>query len=202
MDTNFDKELIEEINRFRANPKIIKINLEKELKNFSLKKQNETVLKEIKAFLENLDDVQCYPKLENNKILKEIAKIELLKYKKREANQKYINNNEIKKLFPNYFSNYEILAIKAKKISNIVTDILIEKPEKFKIRKNILCNSKFNQIGIAKELHTKENKENFYIFIFATKIIYEPKIIKKENLYKLKKPKINDIIKKSSNVKY
>ena len=38
MDTNFDKELIKEINQFRTNPKIIKIYLEKEIKTFNLKK--------------------------------------------------------------------------------------------------------------------------------------------------------------------
>ena len=74
---SFAKNVIKELNKFRANPKSIQHQCELIHKGLSRLKGNDPFLKEIESFIKTLESMSPLPELRYNEVLTEAAKKEL-----------------------------------------------------------------------------------------------------------------------------
>ena len=178
MYSKLSNNIIQEINKFRSNPKSFKKDLELKLnKLIHLNQPIKPILDEIGTFIKSLDSFPRLPILKYNNDLTEIIKKELQNSKNKLLYPKY---KIIEKLKLNYFENPQIIVINIKNKFDVVSHILFENLDKFKIRKDILCQQKLNQIGI-KVIVKKENEDNKIFLIFANIIQNKPKIENNSN---------------------
>ena len=175
MTTKFAQSVINELNKFRTSPKRIQHQCEVIRKGFSRIKAGDPFLNEIDFFVKKLDSMKQLPILEFNDVLSEAAKRELPSFRQKNY-QKYRRSEKIKGIVPEYY----LVASPALAADdgaddpiNVLTKILLDKQDKLKEGRDILCDPKFTQIGIAHEIYDEENR---IIMIFATEYISdEPK---------------------------
>ena len=169
MSTKFAKDVIKELNIFRSNPKSIQHQCELIQKGFSRLRANDPFLKEIESFVKELQTINPLPELKYNKVLSESAEKELPKFRGRENYQKY--RKSIKGIVPDYFlvaSPALIADDGADEPINVLTKTLLNKFDRYKEGRSIICDPKFTEVGIAHEVY---EEENMVILIFATKNI-------------------------------
>ena len=169
MSTKFAKNVIKELNIFRSNPKSIQHQCELIQKGFSRLRANDPFLKEIETFVNELQIIKPLPELNYNKVLSESAEKELPKFRGRENYQKY--RRSIKGIVPDYFLEASPALIAddgADEPINVLTKTLLNKLDKYKEGRSILCDPIYTQVGIAHEVF---DEENMVILIFATKNI-------------------------------
>ena len=189
MTSRFAKSVLEELNKFRAKPKSIQHQCELIRKGFSRIKSTDPFLNEIDYFVKQLDSMKQLPELEFNEVLSEAAKRELPSFRGKKGYHKYKRSNSIKGIVPEYYlvASPALAADEgADDPINVLTKILLDKQDRLKEGRDILCDPKFTQIGIAHEVFDKENK---VVMIFATEFISdEPKFeIPFGNITELKK---------------
>jgi Ca2+-binding EF-hand superfamily protein len=189
MTSKFAQSVIEELNKFRASPKSIQHQCELIRKGFSRIKSTDPFLNEIDYFVKQLDSMQQLPELEFNEVLSEAAKRELPSFRGKKGYHKYKRSDSIKGIVPEYY----LVASPALAADdgaddpiNVLTKILLDKQDRLKEGRDILCDPKFTQIGIAHEVYDEENR---IIMIFATEFVSdEPKFeIPFGNIDELKK---------------
>ena len=177
MSSPFAESVFIELNKFRAKPKSIQHQCELVRKGFSHIRAGDPFLDEIDYFLKQLDSMQTLPTLEFNEILTEAAKRELPSFRGKRGYLKYRRSNEIKGIVPEYY----LVASPALAADdgaddpiNVLTKILLDKQDRLKEGRDILCDPKFTQVGIAHEIY---DDENMIIMIFAREFISndEPK---------------------------
>ena len=139
MISKFAQSVIKELNNFRNNPKSIQHQCEVIRKGFSRLKAGDPFLNEIDYFIKALDSMKKLSQLELNEVLCEAAKKELPNFRGKSSYQKYS--------------------------INVLTKILLDKQDRLKDGRDILCDPKFTQVGIAHEVF---EEENMVILIFAT----------------------------------
>ena len=169
MSTKFAKNVIKELNIFRSNPKSIQHQCELIQKGFSRLRANDPFLKEIETFVNELQIIKPLPELNYNKVLSESAEKELPKFRGRENYQKY--RRSIKGIVPDYFLEASPALIAddgADEPINVLTKTLLNKFDRYKEGRSIICDPKFTEVGIAHEVY---EEENMVILIFATKNI-------------------------------
>lgn len=171
MTSNFAKSVLTELNKFRSSPKSIQHQCEVIRKGFSRIKSGDPFLNEIDYFVKKLDTMQQLPQLEYNDILAEAAKRELPSFHGKRGYIKYKRSDSLKGIVPEYY----LVASPALAADdgaddpiNVLTKILLDKQDKLKEGRDILCDPHFTQIGIAHEIFDNENK---IIMIFATEYI-------------------------------
>ena len=171
MSTNFAKSVLDELNKFRSSPKSIQHQCEVIRKGFSRIKSGDPFLNEIDYFVKELDTMKQLPQLEYNAILAEAAKRELPSFRGKRGYIKYKRSDSIKGIVPEYY----LVASPALAADdgaddpiNVLTKILLDKQDKLKEGRDILCDPHFTQIGIAHEIYDNENR---IIMIFATEYI-------------------------------
>ena len=189
MTSHFAQSVLTELNKFRANPRSIQHQCEVIRKGFSRIKAGDPFLNEIDYFVKELDTMEQLPQLEINKVLSEAAKRELPSFRGKKGYQKYKRSNSIKGIVPEYYlvASPALAADEgADDPINVLTKILLDKQDRLKEGRDILCDSKFTQIGIAHEIF---DNENMVIMIFATEYVSdEPKFeIPFGNISELKK---------------
>ena len=116
------------------------------------------------------------PVLEFNEILSEAAKRELPSFRGKRGYLKYRRSNGVKGIVPEYY----LVASPALAADdgaddpiNVLTKILLDKQDRLKEGRDILCDPQFTQVGIAHEVY---DEENMIIMIFAREFISdEPK---------------------------
>ena len=189
MTTRFAKLVLDELNKFRSSPKSIQHQCEVIRKGFSRIKSSDPFLNEIDYFVKELDSMKQLPALEFNEILSEAAKRELPSFRGKKGYQKYRRSDSIKGIVPEYY----LVASPALAADdgaddpiNVLTKILLDKQDRLKEGRDILCDPNFTQIGIAHEIF---DEENMVIMIFATEYVSdEPKFeIPFGNISELKK---------------
>ena len=189
MTTKFAQSVLDELNKFRTSPKSIQHQCEVIRKGFSRIKAGDPFLNEIDYFVKELDSMERLPVLEFNEILSEAAKRELPSFRGKKGYQKYRRSGGVKGIVPEYYlvASPALAADEgADDPINVLTKILLDKQDRLKEGRDILCDPNFTQIGIAHEIFDQENK---VIMIFATEYISdEPKFeIPFGNISELKK---------------
>ena len=168
MTTKFARLVLDELNKFRSSPKSIQHQCEVIRKGFSRIKSGDPFLNEIDYFVKELDSMKKLPALELNDILSEAAKRELPSFRGKKGYQKYRRSDSVKGIVPEYY----LVASPALAADdgaddpiNVLTKILLDKQDRLKEGRDILCDPNFTQIGIAHEIF---DEENMVIMIFAT----------------------------------
>lgn len=189
MSTKFAQSVLRELNKFRTNPRSIERQCELVRKGFSRIRHGDPFLKEIDYFIQELQSMSTLPALELNDALTEAAKKELPNFVGKSVYQKYRRNEDVKGIVPDlYMSAYPAMVADdgADEPINVLTKVLLDKQDRFKEGRNILCDSKFTQVGIAHEVF---EEENWVICIFASKVVDdEPEYeLPKGDLTELKK---------------
>ena len=189
MTTKFAQSVLDELNKFRSSPRSIQHQCEVIRKGFSRIKSGDPFLNEIDYFVKELDSMQQLPKLEFNQVLSEAAKRELPSFRGKKGYQKYKRSDSIKGNIPEYYlvASPALAADDgADEPINVLTKILLDKQDRLREGRDILCDPNFTQIGIAHEIF---DQENMIIMIFATEYVSdEPKFeIPFGNISELKK---------------
>ena len=167
--SNFAQEVIKEINKFRGNPKSIQHRCELIRKGLSRLRGDDPFLKDIDAFVSELKSIKPLPQLKYSVSLSESAKKELPNFRGRESYQKIKRGNNIKGIVPDYYlvaSPALVADDGADEPINVVTKTLLNKLDKSKEGRHILCDPNYTEVGAAHEVF---DEENMVILIFATK---------------------------------
>ena len=171
MKNKFSQNVIKELNKFRSNPKSIQHQCELIQKGFSRLRANDPFLKEIESFVKELEIIKPVPELTYNEVLSEAAKKELPKFRGRSDYKKYRTGKSLKGIVPdNYLEAFPALIADdgADEPINVLTKTLLNKLDKLKEGRSILCDAKYTQVGIAHEVF---DEENMVILIFASKCV-------------------------------
>ena len=176
MASRFADNVIKELNKFRANPQSIQHQCELIRKGFSRIKAGDPFLNEIDNFVKALETMKQLPTLELNEVLSNAAKKELPNFRGKASYKKYRRTDAIKNIVPDYYmvaSPAMVADDGADEPVNVLTKILLDKQDRFKEGRDILCDPRFTQVGIAHEIF---DEENMVILIFAREYVEdEPK---------------------------
>ena len=166
----FEKDILKEINTFRQNPKSIQRQIEVFGKGVSRLKPNDPFLKEIDEFIRTIDQIPKMPPVALNNTLSQIAKDEAKKYSRNESSYKpFLIGNQLRGILPDGFlsQNPGLIADSgADEAQNVVPKLLLNRSDKEKKGRKILCSTEYTQVGIA---NTEFEGENYYVIIFANK---------------------------------
>ena len=166
---SFAKNVIKELNKFRANPKSIQHQCELIHKGLSRLKGNDPFLKEIESFIKTLESMRPLPELRYNEVLTEAAKKELPNFRGRSNYQKVKKAHSLKGIVPDdYLEAVPALVADdgADEPINVLTKTLLNREDKAKEGRAVICDPKYTQVGVAQE---EFQEENMVILIFATK---------------------------------
>jgi Ca2+-binding EF-hand superfamily protein len=171
MTSIFAENVIKELNKFRSNPKSIQHQCELIRKGFSRIRAGDPFLNDIDYFLKSLETMKQLPTVEYNEVLSAAAKKELPNFRGKASYKKYRRTDDIRGIIPDHY-----LVAKPAMVAddgaddpiNVLTKILLDKQDRFKEGRDILCDSKFTQVGIAHEVF---DEENMVILIFATEYV-------------------------------
>ena len=169
MDDKFAQEVIKELNKFRSNPKSLQHQCEIIRTGFSRFRAEDPFLKEIDAFIKELDSLSKLPNLKYNEDLSNAAKKELPNFRGKEDYQKY--RRTVKGIVPDHYLTASPAMVAddgADQPVNVLTKTLLDRNDKAKEGRKI-----FTQVGIAHEVFTEEN---MVILIFATQAVEDPKL--------------------------
>jgi|GEM_PF-3399083 len=119
----------------------------------------------------------------------EAAKAELPNFVGKSVYNKYRRNEDVRGIVPDLYmvaSPAMVADDGADEPINVLTKVLLDKQDRFKEGRNILCDPKFTQVGIAHEVF---EEENWVVCIFATRFVDdEPEVdLPKDDLTELKK---------------
>ncbi len=103
--------------------------------------------------------------------------------------KKYRRGDDLKGIIPELYEKANPAMVAddgADEPVNVLTKVLLDKQDRFKEGRNILCDAKFTQVGIAHEVF---EEENWVVCIFATRFVDdEPEYdLPKQDLTELKK---------------
>ena len=171
MKSKFAENVIKELNKFRSNPKSIQHQCEVIRKGFSRIRAGDPFLNEIDYFLKTLDTMKQLPTLEINEALSTAARKELPNFRGKSSYKKYRRADEIRGIVPEIYMSARPAMVAddgADDPINVLTKILLDKQDRFKDGREILCDARFTQVGIAHEVF---DEENMVILIFATEFI-------------------------------
>ena len=189
MSTKFAQNVFRELNKFRQNPRSIQHQVELVRKGFSRIRRGDPFLKEIEFFIQDLQSMNSLPVLELNDNLTEAAQQELQNFVGSENYKKYRRGDDLKGIIPELYEKANPAMVAddgADEPVNVLTKVLLDKQDRFKDGRNILCDPKLTQVGIAHEVF---EEENWVILLFAAKEVEEePELeLPKGDLTELKK---------------
>lgn len=168
MTDKFEKAIISEINSFRENPRSIQHQIEVLQKGISRLRANDPFLKEIDDFIHSINSIPKMAPLVINKTLSQIAREEVKKYIRNESSYNpYLTGAQMKGIVPSGFleQNAALIADSgADEAETVVPKLLLNKTDKEKKGRKILCTPEYTQIGIASR---ESEGENYYIIILA-----------------------------------
>ena len=174
MATKFEADILQEINTFRQNPRSIQHQIELFRKGVSRLRANDPLLKEIEEFLRSIDQIPKMKLLTLNQSLCQAAREEVKNYCKNEDNYDcYLVGNQLKGIVPGAFLSQNAALIAdsgADEAETIVPKLLLNKMDKERKGRKILCTPEYTQIGIANK---EFEGENYYVIIFANNEVQE-----------------------------
>ena len=168
MVDKFEKSILSEINSFRENPRSIQHQIEVLQKGISRLRPNDPFLKEIDNFISSINTLPKMNPLYINKTLSQIAREEVKKYIRNESSYNpYLTGNQMKGLVPSGFLEQNAALIAdcgADEAETVVPKLLLNKTDREKKGRKILCTPEYTQIGIASR---ESEGENYYVIILA-----------------------------------
>ena len=167
MSTQFEKKVIENLNKFRENPQSIIHSIEVYRKGLSRIKSKDPLLQEIDKYLLVLQKMKPVPKLTLNEELTKIAQNEVKKFCLNQDYKYYQVGNELKNIIPDYYltENPALLAdIGSDDPNNQIVKLLLNKIDKKKKGRSFITDPFYTQVGIALQIF---EEENYIILIFA-----------------------------------
>ena len=168
MLTKFENEILSEINLFRENPRSIQHQIEVLSKGISRLRPKDPFLKEIDDFIRSIDRIPKMNPLSLNESLCMVAKSEIKKYIKEGTEEEIIlTGQQLKGIIPNGFLSQNPAFIAdsgADEAETLVPKLLLNKYDKDKKGREILCTPEYTQVGIS---CCESEGENYYIIIFA-----------------------------------
>ncbi len=174
MSSSFEKDILSEINSFRQNPKSIQHQIEVLAKGISRLRAKDPFLKEIEDFIRSIDRIPKMNPLSLNKSLCQVAREEVKKYCRNESSYNcYLTGNQLKGMVPGQFlaQNVSLIADSgADEAETVVPKLLLNKMDKEKKGRQMLCTPEYTQIGIASR---EFEGENYYVLLFANNDIDE-----------------------------
>ena len=177
----FEKDIFKEINSFRQNPKSIQHQIEVLGKGISRLSPRDPFIKEINEFTGKISTIPKMPPLSLNQTLNQIAKVEVKKYSRNESTYNpYLSGDQLKGILPDGFlsQNCGLIADSgADEAQTVVAKLLLNKMDKEKKGRKILCTSDYTQVGIA---NTEFEGENYYVMIFAKNDVKNESNVKNE----------------------
>ena len=177
----FEKDIFKEINSFRQNPKSIQHQIEVLGKGISRLSPRDPFIKEINDFTGKISTIPKMPPLSLNQTLNQIAKVEVKKYSRNESTYNpYLSGDQLKGILPEGFlsQNCGLIADSgADEAQTVVAKLLLNKMDKEKKGRKILCTSDYTQVGIA---NTEFEGENYYVMIFAKNDVKNESNVKNE----------------------
>ena len=177
----FEKDIFKEINSFRQNPKSIQHQIEVLGKGISRLSPRDPFIKEINEFTGKISTIPKMPPLSLNQTLNQIAKVEVKKYSRNESTYNpYLSGDQLKGILPEGFlsQNCGLIADSgADEAQTVVAKLLLNKMDKEKKGRKILCTSDYTQVGIA---NTEFEGENYYVMIFAKNDVKNESNVKNE----------------------
>lgn len=188
MVSTFAEDVLKELNKFRSNPKSIQHQCEVVRKGLSRLSSRDPFLNEIDNFVRSLNSMKQLPALEFNEELSYAAINELPNFRGRVNYQKYRRMSALHNIVPDHYLTTNIAMAAddgADAPINVLTKILLDKQDRAKYGRNILCDPKFTQVGIAHEVF---EEDNMVILIFADKSIEE-----KEEEYDLPEGNLSEL---------
>ncbi len=171
MTSRFAESVIKELNKFRANPKSIQHQCETIRKGFSRLKAGDPFLNDIEYFVKALDSMKQLPTLEYNEVLSQAARKELPNFRGKASYKKYRRTDGVRGIVPDYYMGSSPAMVAddgADEPINVLTKILLDKQDRLREGRDILCDPKFTQVGIAHEVF---DEENMVILIFANQYV-------------------------------
>ena len=100
MSTQFEKDILASLNKFRENPQSITNQVEILRKNLSRLKSSDPFLKEIDLFLTELKKMKSLPRLKLNPLLTKIASEQSKKFALNPKYQLFKKRRELKEIIP------------------------------------------------------------------------------------------------------
>ena len=167
MTTKFEKEIVEEINAFRNNPKSVQHQIEVLRKGISRLRAKDPFLNEIDDFVKTIDRIPKLKPVSINQTLNKIAREEVRKFTRNPNYNKYLTGNQLKGVVPNSFleENAALIADDgADEAETVVPKLLLNKADREKKGRKILITQEYTQIGVAS---TEYENENYIVIIFA-----------------------------------
>ena len=175
MSSKFCTAVIDEINKFRQNPKSISKKLSTFKTGLSRFKGNESFLREIESFSSSLSTMSKLPKLENNDDLCVSAETELQNFLDDENYDQFQRGSKLKGKIPDVYVQQDCCLIAdegAETEADVVIKVLLNKLDKSKVGRYCLTSGEYTQIGVA---HENANDENFVVIVLAKKKAEQPK---------------------------
>jgi Ca2+-binding EF-hand superfamily protein len=181
MSTQFEKTVIENLNKFRENPQSIIHSIEVYRKGLSRIKSKDPLLQEIDKYLLVLQKMKPVPPLTLNSELSKIAQNEAKKFCLNNKDYKcYQVGNELKNVIPDYYlsENPALLAdIGSDDPNNQIVKLLLNKVDTKKKGRSFITDPFYTQVGIGLQIF---EEENYIILIFAnSEKNYVPKVERK-----------------------
>ena len=183
MSSKFCTAIIDEINKFRQNPKSISKKLSTFKTGLSRFKGNESFLREIESFSSSLSTMSKLPKLEKNDELCISAETELQNFLDDENYDQFQRGNKLKGKIPDVYVQQDCCLIAdegAETEADVPIKVLLNKLDKSKVGRYCLTSGEYTQIGVA---HENANDENFVVIVLGKKKAEQPK---KETLRSVK----------------
>ena len=174
MSMKFEKEILSELNSFRDNPKSIQHQIEVLAKGISRLRPKDPFLKEIDDFILTIDRIPKMSQVYLNRTLCQVARDEVKKYSRNESTYiPYLTGNQLKGIVPGGFLNENAALIAdsgADEAETVVPKLLLNKMDKEKKGRKILCTPEYTQVGIAS---TEFEGENYYVLLLANNDVEE-----------------------------
>ena len=171
MTSRFAENVLKELNAFRNNPRSIQHQCEVIRRGFSRIRAGDPFLNDIEFFVKTLDTMTQLPTLEYNEILSQAARKELPNFRGKSSYKKYRRTEGIRGIIPEQYlgANPAMVADDgADEPVNVLTKILLDKSDRLREGRDILCDPKFTQVGIAHEVF---DEENMVILVFASEVV-------------------------------
>ena len=170
----FEKDILSELNSFRDNPKSIQHQIEVLAKGISRLRPKDPFLKEIDDFILTIDRIPKMSQVYLNRTLCQVARDEVKKYSRNESTYiPYLTGNQLKGIVPGGFLNENAALIAdsgADEAETVVPKLLLNKMDKEKKGRKILCTPEYTQVGIAS---TEFEGENYYVLLLANNDVEE-----------------------------
>ena len=174
MSMKFEKEILSELNSFRDNPKSIQHQIEVLAKGISRLRPKDPFLKEIDDFILTIERIPKMSQIYLNRTLCQVARDEVKKYSRNDSTYiPYLTGNQLKGIVPGGFLNENAALIAdsgADEAETVVPKLLLNKMDKEKKGRKILCTPEYTQVGIAS---TEFEGENYYVLLLANNDVEE-----------------------------